>query len=129
MFIKHYIDKKFDDCYKIWRMSLDVERPAIIAESKKDQHPGEYNWWPYHYNGSILVKVLEHRGVEQFLEDMEFLIDYPEEASIAYDFNEALTELEKINSHKDEVKRIYEKLLTRNYNFNGSYEKWTAANS
>jgi len=124
IFIKRYIDKKFDDCYRIWRMSLEFERPAIIAESKKDQHPGEYNWWPFHYNGSILVKVREHIGIEQFLEDLEFLISYPEQASIAYDFDVALAELEKVDTHDDVVKRIYDKLISRNYNFNHSYEKW-----
>lgn len=128
-FIEKYIDRKFNDCYKLWRTSLDVERPVIITESKKDQHPGEYNWWPYHYNGSILLKVLENLGVKQFLDDLEFLIDYPEEVSFAYDFEKVLLELEKIKTNSDQIKRIYDKLISRNYIFNNSYEKWLANNN
>jgi hypothetical protein len=123
-FIERYIDRKFSECYKLWRKSLEVERPAIIAEAKKDQHPGEYNWWPYHYNGSILLKVLENLGVDKFLDDLEFLIDYPEEVSFAYDFDKVLLEIEKIKTNADQIKRIYEKLVSRNYIFNNSYDKW-----
>jgi len=125
-FIENYIDKRFEDCYKLWKMSLEVERPAIIAESKKGVHPGEYNWWPYHYNGSILLKVLQNKGVPQFLEDIEYLVDYPNEATFAYDFNKALAELEKITTNKDDVKRIYEKIVSRNYLHNDSYDRWLA---
>lgn len=125
-FIEKYIDRKFDDCYKIWRKSLDVERPVIFAESKKDQHPGEYNYWPYHYNGSILVKVLENLGVGQFLKDLEFIVDYPDEAGLPYDFDKVLTVLEKVQSNQDDVKRVYEKLIGKSYLINKSYENWLA---
>lgn len=127
-FIKSYIDDKFDDCYRLWKMSLKVEREALIKESKKGLHPGEYNWWPYHHNGSILVKVLEKKGVEQFLQDIDYLADYPEEVTIAYDFEGALAELEKIKTNKDDIARIYEKLISRNYLYNDSYDKWLASN-
>lgn len=123
-FIEKYIDRKFSDCYKIWRKSLDVERPVIITESKKDQHPGQYNYWPYHYNGSILVRVLENLGAEQFLKDLEFIVDYPDKAGLPYDFDKVLVELEKIQSNKDDVKRIYEKLIGKSYLINNSYENW-----
>ncbi len=123
-FLEHYMDRRFKECYKLWRKSLDVERPVMVTESQKNQHPGEYNWWPYHYNGSILLKVLENLGTEQFLRDFEFLVDYPEQAMFAYDIDKVLVELEKITANKDTVKRIYEKLITKNYLFNSSYENW-----
>lgn len=124
MFIERYIDKKFDDCYKIWRMCIDVERPLMIAKSEKGDHPNEYNWWPYYHNGSILVKVMQHCGVKHFLSDLEFLIDYPREAIIAQDFKKVFIELEKITNHDKEVTRIYEKLQSRDFSHYHSYEKW-----
>lgn len=127
-FIEKYIDRKFNDCYKIWRKSLDTERPVIVAESKKDQHPGQYSYWPYHYNGSILVKVLDNLGVEQFLKDLEFIVDYPKAAGLPYDFDKVLVRLEEINTNKDDVNRIYEKLVGKNYLINNSYDKWLALN-
>jgi hypothetical protein len=123
-FIQRYIDRKFTQCYKLWRKSLDVERPAILAESQKNQNPGTYNWWPYHYNGAILLKVLTNLGTEQFLKDLEFLVDYPEEAALPYDFNNVLGELEHIKTHTFDIRRIYEKLIARSYLFNSSYETW-----
>jgi hypothetical protein len=123
-FIEKYIDRKFNDCYKIWRKSLDVERPVILAESKKDQHPGEYNYWPYHYNGSILVKVLKNLGVEQFLKDLEFIVDYPDAAGLPYDFDKVLAVLEKTHTNKDDINRIYEKLIGKSYVVNNSYVNW-----
>jgi len=128
-FIEKYSDRKFNDCYKIWRKSLDVERPVMVAESKTDKHPGEYNYWPYHYNGSILVKVLQNLGTEQFLKDLEFIIDYPDKVGLPYDFDKVLVELEKISTHKEGIKRIYEKLIGKNYLINNSYENWLASNN
>jgi hypothetical protein len=125
-FIEKHIDRKFDKCYDLWRKSLPVERKAIDAESKKDIHSGEYSWWPYHYNGSILLKVLANKGVEQFLKDLEFLVDYPPQVNIAMDIDKVLAELELVRPYKDDVTRIYEKLINRNYLFNDSYEKWLA---
>jgi hypothetical protein len=127
-FVQRYIDRKFTQCYKLWRRSLDVERAAIIGESKKDQNPGTYNWWPYHYNGAILLKVLANLGTEQFLKDLEFLVDYPEEAVFPSDFNKVLSELERMKTHTSDIKRIYEKLIARSYLFNGSYENWLQNN-
>lgn len=126
-FIEKYIDRKFNDCYKIWRKSLDVERPVMFAESETDKHPGEYNYWPYHYNGSILIKVLQNLGTEQFLKDLEFIVDYPDKTGLPYDFDKVSLELEKITSHNDDVKRIYEKLIGKSYLINNSYEKWLSA--
>ena len=128
-FIESYIDKRFEDCYKLWKMSLEVERPAIIAETKKGVHPGEYNWWPYHYNGSILVKVLQNKGIAPFLEDIEYIVDYPDEVTFAYDFDKVLAELEKLDTNKDDVKRIYEKIVSKNYLYNDSYDRWLADKS
>lgn len=123
-FIEKYIDRKFNDCYKIWRKSLNIERPVIIAESKTDKHPGEYSYWPYHYNGSILVKVFENLGPDRFLKDLEFIVDYPDEAGLPYDFDKVLVVLEKISTNKDDIKRIYEKLIGKNYLINNSYDNW-----
>ncbi|HEY7414368.1 MAG TPA: hypothetical protein VH593_04180 [Ktedonobacteraceae bacterium] len=127
-FITQYIDTDYDEAYRLWRASLTVERPAIFAQAKSNGHAqASYGWWPYAYNGSILLKVAEHDFVK-FLEGLEFLLDYPEDVMIATDLHSVVDCLAKAVTNKGGVDKVFKKLLKRNANFYYQYEAWQRLN-
>jgi hypothetical protein len=127
-FISQYIDTDYDEAYKLWKALLAAEKPAIFAQAKSNGHAqAPYGWWPYAYNGSILLKVAEHDFVK-FLEDLEFLLNYPEDVMIATDLHSVVDYLARAVTNQSEVDRIFKKLLKRNANFYYQYEAWQRLN-
>ncbi len=127
-FIRQYIAIDYDEAYKLWKASLTAERPAIFEQAKfKGNAQAPYRWWPYFYNDSILLTVAEHDFVK-FLEDVEFLLGYPEEVVIATDLNSVVDYLARAVTNKSEVNQIFKKLLKRNASFYHQYEAWQRLN-
>ena len=107
---------------------MTAERPAIFEQAKfKGNAQAPYRWWPYFYNGSILLTVAKHDFVK-FLEDIEFLLGYPEEVVIATDLNSVVDYLARAVTNKSEVNQIFKKLLKRNASFYHQYEAWQRLN-
>src|SRR3989338_3414270 len=101
---------KFVKCYQIWRKCLDIEKSALeklVADKACDIY-----WWPYHYNGNILLMVNKGKGQQQFLDDFEFLSKYPKEVDIG-GIKEAVDLLKEIPAPNDQIERIFNNLIER----------------
>ncbi len=123
-FIKDNIDNKFDECFDIWRKCLEIERPALEDLVNNDLTQN-ISWWPFHWNGRILIKIFEEKGEKEFLKWLEFLTNYSNEVIIANDLNIAVEQLMGIDDHVQQIKRIFTRLVERNPSKYYDYQqKW-----
>ena len=123
-FIGSYLETNYDECYKLWRKCLRVERPAIEQEYKKDKDGrATYAWWPYFYNGAIL-EIVAKNNFEAFLSDFEYLADYPENVIMASDIEKPLAILRTAKSDMEKVDALFKKLVARNPKFFEDYQAW-----
>ena len=112
-FVSDNIDENPGRCINLWKECIKNERPEIERMVKIDKISEVY-WWPYHHNGEILLKILEHESKKEFLNWLEILADYPKEVNIAGDLNLVVQHLKNTKSHKKQVERIFDKLIERN---------------
>lgn len=117
-FIEKNIDRHFKECYELWRLCLKVERPACVEN--KEAGLQDYSWWPFSKNGSILssMAVID---LQRFLDDFEFLVGYPDGSNYAHDLGKAVENLIALNEPKDQIERIFQKLMLWHYD---DYQKW-----
>lgn len=121
-FIEENIDKKFDECFDLWKKCLKVERPYLQANINKD-NLYQMHWWPYHYNGKILVKIAEERGEEEFLKQLDYLLGYPDGVIIASDLSIVIDRLITLPV-TDKAKTIFKKIVIRNSEYFEKMKEW-----
>ncbi len=122
-FIQENINERFEECYKLWQKCLNKERP-IMKKLVKEKKAYEASWWPFHYNGEILMIVREKGGDGEFLNSFEFLLGYPKEANIG-DIDKVVEILPTLPSkYNQQVERIFDKLIDRNPAFYDTKETW-----
>lgn len=121
-FIEEFIDQKFEECFDLWKKCLEVEKPYLMKNITKDNL---YNmhWWPYHYNGKILVKIGQKKGAQKFLTWLDFLLDYPEGVLIANDLSVAVDYLMTLPIN-DQSKSIFKKVSARNNEHFEKMKEW-----
>lgn len=121
-FIEEFINQKPTECLNLWMSSLKVEKPyltkAITKENLYSMH-----WWPYHYNGKILVKLAEVKGNAEFLTWLEYLLDYPDGVLIANDLGVIIDKLVTLPVDI-RSKSIFEKFVTRNPEYYERMKSW-----
>ena len=123
-FIQENIDKRFEDCYKLWRKCLEEEKSIIIKEFIKKGKTYEAYWWPFYYNGEILMVIKQKGGDKKFLSSLEFLSGYPKELIIG-EIDEAVKTLRDLPIKYDQqVEKIFNKLIVRNPNFYDEKKVW-----
>lgn len=123
-FIEDYIDSHFEDCFTLWTKCLVVERPFLTEAAKDKENVPNVYWWPFFYNGKILLAVAKHKGGTEYLKWFEFLADYPVEVLIANDLTDAIGPLKKLPKDNKQVARIFDKLIRRNANFLDDKQEW-----
>jgi len=123
-FIEDYIDSHFESCFTLWTKCLVVERPYLTEAAKDKENVPNVYWWPFFYNGKILLAVAKHKGSPEYLKWFEFLADYPVEVLIANDLADAIGPLKKLPKNNKQVARIFDKLIRRNANFLDDKQEW-----
>ncbi len=121
-FIEENFEQKFEECFELWKKCLNVERPYLQGKITKD-NLYEMHWWPFHYNGKILVKIADEKGDAVFLEWVNYLVDYPEGVIIANDLDLIIDRLAKLPV-SDKAKSIFEKLVARNPQYFEKMKEW-----
>ena len=90
----------------------------------KEEKTYETSFWPFYYNGEILMIVKEKGGDEKFLNSFEFLLNYPKEANIG-DIDKAIEVLQDLEpKYNPRVEKIFDKLIDRNSSYYESKENW-----
>lgn len=121
-FIEEFSDQKFEECFDLWKKCLTVERPYLQEKITKE-NLYEMHWWPYHYNGKILIKVADEKGNEEFLKWVSYLADYPEGTIIANDLNLIIDRLATLPVTV-QSKLVFEKLVARNPEYFEKMKGW-----
>jgi hypothetical protein len=83
-------------------------------------------WWPFFYNGEILVSILKNAGEEKFLRWFKELTEYPEKVLIANDIDAAVAKLMNIvdERYQESVEGIFKNLIRRNPKYYEQKELW-----
>ena len=122
-FIEDYIDTYFNECFGLWINCIKTESKFFKDNFTKDKLVDMY-WWPFHYNGKILLAIAKHKGDVEFLKWLEILVSYPIEMQIAYDIGNAVNHLITLKEPKDTIERIFNRLMERSSNFYESKQAW-----
>jgi hypothetical protein len=121
-FIEENFEQKFEECFELWKKCLTVERPYLQSKITKD-NLYEMHWWPFHYNGKILVKLADEKGDGEFLKWIDYLSDYPEGAIIANDLDLVIDRFAMLPV-TDKAKSVFEKLVARNPQYFEKMKGW-----
>jgi len=124
-FIEDYIDSHFEECFVLWTKCLEREKPFLTEAAKDKENVPNVYWWPFFYNGKILLAVAKHKGSTEYLKWFEFLANYPIEVLIANDLADAIGPLKKLPKDNKQVARIFDKLIERNANFLDDKQEWS----
>ncbi len=122
-FIEEYIENYFDLCFKLWIECIETEF-KYFKNNWSEEKLHEMYWWPFLYNGKILVAILNNKGVKEFLTWFEKLAKYPNNASIANDLDTAIEKLIELKKHKKRIIDLFDLLIKRNPKYYNSKQKW-----
>lgn len=123
-FVEENIEQagKFELCYDLWFACLKQEKSALESLIKTNNINDIY-WWPYHYNGKLLLLVKEKKGNDVFLEILKLLAEYPKEVSIG-DVSGAIALLKTFPKTDNRVEQIFSALILRNSNYYHDKQEW-----
>lgn len=122
-FIEDYIDDEFEKCYQLWTKCIKAESKFFKDNFTKEKLQEMY-WYPFHYNGKILLAIAKNRGNKEFLKWLRVLAEYPKEMLIAYDLQEAIDYLKLLPTGDAEVEVIFNSLIERDSKFYDSKQEW-----
>lgn len=122
-FIEDHIDEYFDICFDLWTKCIETESKYFRDNWSEDKLQEMY-WWPFFYNGKILVAIANKKSVEAFLTWLEKLADYPNEVLIANDLDTAVEYLTTAKTHKEKVKKLFDRLIQRNPKYYEYKQRW-----
>ncbi|NQV17401.1 MAG: hypothetical protein HQ534_02490 [Armatimonadetes bacterium] len=113
---------RFNTCYELWLKCLKQEKSAL-EKMIKNRKAYDVYWWPYDYNGNILVLINEQKGQKDFLDAFEFLSKYPKEVDIG-NIKNAVELIKRISSSNKQVEGIFNNLIERNASFYDDKQQW-----
>lgn len=122
-FVEDYIEDDFDTCFDLWKKCIETESKYFKDTFTRDRLSEMY-WWPFFYNGKILIKIAQVKGDQEFLEWFKKLAVYPTELLIANDLDTAVEYLISIKSHKTEVEKLFVQLMARDPKYYEYKQKW-----
>lgn len=124
-FIEEHIDDYFKECYALWKKCIEVESEYFEKNWSEDRLHEMY-WWPFFYNGKILVAVLKNRNEKEFLKWFKKLAKYPSKVLVANDLDVAVEELIGITDEKyrNDIENLFKLLIQRNPKYYDSKQKW-----
>ena len=122
-FVEEYIDSHFEDCFVLWTKCIETESKYFEDNWSEDKLHEMY-WWPFFYNGKVLVAILDNKGEEEFLTWFEKLANYPNKVLIANDLDTAAEKLVEIKNHKKRIRDLFELLIKRNPKYYNFKQRW-----
>ena len=120
------MDKKPTECLALWKECIKLEKKYLTKHFAQDKLV-EMHWWPYHYNGKILLRIAELQGEKEFLEWLGELSDYPEGVTIANDLNIVIDRLKTV-SVSSQSKTIFEKIVAYHPDYFEKMKEWVSRN-
>jgi len=124
-FIEDYIDQDqyFKLCFDLWTRCILTEEKFFKNNYSKDKLLEMY-WWPFFYNGKIIVKIAEMKGSNDFLFWFKKLVDYPTDILIANDLDVAVEYLINLTQPRQDIEELFDKLMQRNPKYYEYKQRW-----
>ncbi|MHA1401444.1 MAG: hypothetical protein ACTSQE_13930 [Candidatus Heimdallarchaeaceae archaeon] len=124
-FVEEYIEDYFEICFKLWKKCIETES-KYFKENWSEEKLHEMYWWPFFYNGKILVTVLKNRNEKEFLKWFGKLAKYPSKALIANDLDMAVEELINITDeeYRKVIEDLFKLLVQRNPKYYDLKQRW-----
>jgi hypothetical protein len=115
-FVHDNIEAKPNECLELWIDSLKKEREYLKSDGSNLK---PHEWWPCHYNGEFLTKLKAIKGDDEYLEILEYILDYPDRFNNGVNPDAAYNELVKIGAEParallKKLSDIYPKLYSNN---------------
>ncbi len=128
-FVEDYIDNGdyFELCFDLWKACIKTEAKFFRDNFSKDKLQEMY-WWPFFYNGKILLRIASQKGDDEFLKWFKVLADYPAELYLANDLDTAVEHLITIKIDNKEVESLLDRLMERNSKYYEYKQRWLAEN-
>jgi len=114
-FVKDHKESYFEECFELWKECIKTEK-KFFENNFSDEKLHEMYWWPFFYNGEILVSILKNAREKEFLQWFKELTEYPEKVLIANDIDVAVAKLMDIvdEKYQERVEEIFKNLIRRN---------------
>lgn len=127
-FVEDYIDNDeyFEFCFDLWKACIKTEAKFFKDNFSKDKLQEMY-WWPFFYNGKILLRIAGQKGNGEFLKWFKVLADYPAELYLANDLDVAVEHLITIKTNKEAVESLLDKLMERNSKYYECKQRWVSS--
>lgn len=124
-FVEDYIDKDeyFEMCFDLWKACIKTESKFFKDNFSKDRFQEMY-WWPFFYNGKVLMRIAVQKGNDEFLKWFKVLIDYPVELYLANDLDVAVEHLITIKTDKQVVESLLDRLMEKNSKYYEFKQRW-----
>jgi len=124
-FIEENLEKKPQDCYRLFMKSLRTERQTL-EEKAKTEKPNFYDWYPHYKIGDILIKIKDNIGIKKMLEIIEFLLSYPKEvnARMISEIPDIIQDLPVKYNKKNRIEKIFYKLIQIDPRYYDTKESW-----
>jgi hypothetical protein len=124
-FIEDYVTDYFELCFGLWKNCIETESQFFKNNYSKDKSL-DMSWWPFFYNGMVLLAIAKQRGSTEFLKWFKKLADYPIEILIANDLDSAVEYLITIKTNRKIVEELFKKLIERNSKYYEYKLRWKA---
>lgn len=124
-FIEDYIDNDhyFELCFNLWKACIKTEAKFFKVNFSKDKLQEMY-WWPFFYNGKILLRIADQKGNEKFLKWFKILADYPAGLYLANDLDDAVERLTTVKGNSEGVEELLDKLMERDSKYYEFKQRW-----
>jgi hypothetical protein len=104
-FANDYLENKPEESLELWQLCIEKER-EYLKQNEEALRQGE--WWPNHYNVSMLTQMRQTLGDERYINALEILLDYPVKFDPGIGPQVAYAELKQIDT--DRAKALLKKL-------------------
>lgn len=122
LFIKDNFDHHPNECFALWKKCIIKERKAIELFTKIQQ-TDKLQWWPFGYNGEILIKVAKYNGNVEFLKWLKILTEYPGNIIAVNDLKNVMEYL--VTLKESSISNIFDNLIQNiNPKFIDDKKRW-----
>lgn len=124
-FVKDYKEEFFVESFELWTACIKTEK-RFFEDNFSEDKLHEMYWWPFFYNGEMLVTILKKKGKGVFLKWFKELSEYPEKLYLARDIDSAVSEMMDIkdNKYQNDIEGIFKNLIKRNPKYYEQKEAW-----
>ena len=112
-------------CLELWKECVKTENVFFTTDGNyTSEKMIDMYWWPFSYNGKILVSLYDSEGSTEFLKWFAVLASYPIEFDIGHDVDIAVDILLSFPKDDASVDALFALLIKRNSRYYEYKQRW-----